>query len=506
MTTSRPAQETCTATKSSDRQISLSLSDSAKLLYKGSFVKDAAFRSNPEKSKHRGSKAATLDQDRETTVEIVLSGEVLAAMCRRGRRRLRDIQASSQAVLKLDRMRGVLHVTGKKTSIADVRRQLESVTGPCIKVSGAVWAELMRTRTTLDPSQAAIERIQSESGCRIHIERTALQLRLFGPKDKVAIAQHLLDELASMVVEESVHMACSQYLSQEMLQCFASEFGVTLQVEERRIIVLGIQGAVMEAAKELRDYASDQRQFELDRQAGKPSDAARWAIEAALAKLRRSRKMYAEGALSDASTSLDSLPPVAQDDMHAPVAQMDGVVISKMPPPSSKASSSQRAQKLYASQLYHADAGPTYGDCGDFCVNCGRPSNRNPSANFCIFCGSPTMKMQLESMNGQQAVSGGSANAVYMPYQMSMMTQFIPDAPAMQVPGLQVADMSSMYNPGAPQMMSQGVPQGMVAMYVPAGMVPMQPGMSMMTGGDQAVTAMPVSPTNGIQACMVQMT
>ncbi|CAE8643124.1 unnamed protein product, partial [Polarella glacialis] len=42
------------------------------------------------------------------TVDVVLEADLLATFCRRGRRRLRDIQSSSQTVLKLDRCRGVL--------------------------------------------------------------------------------------------------------------------------------------------------------------------------------------------------------------------------------------------------------------------------------------------------------------------------------------------------------------------------------------------------------------
>merc|ERR1719310_394387 len=122
------------------------------------------------------------------------------------------MQASTNASLKLDRARGVLQVKGDLESIDEVRNQLQRLTGPFVGVTAAVWAELMRTRTNLNTSEAAVAQIQQESGCRIHIERSAQQIRLFGPQDVTVSAQHLLEILDDMCGEESVMMECPLHL------------------------------------------------------------------------------------------------------------------------------------------------------------------------------------------------------------------------------------------------------------------------------------------------------
>merc|ERR1719482_1732873 len=118
------------------------------------------------------------------------------------------MQASTNASLKLDRARGVLQVKGDLESIDEVRNQLQRLTGPFVEVTAAVWAELMRTRTVLTTADSAVARIQNASGCRIHIERNAQQIRLFGPQDSIAIAQLLLEKLDRMCTQESIGMSC----------------------------------------------------------------------------------------------------------------------------------------------------------------------------------------------------------------------------------------------------------------------------------------------------------
>merc|ERR1719182_559977 len=116
------------------------------------------------------------------------------------------MQASTNASLKLDRARGVLQVKGDLESIDEVRNQLQRLTGPFVGVTAAVWAELMRTRTNLNTWEAAVAQIQQESGCRIHIERSA---------------QQLLDKLDRMCIQESVTMASPSQVDEEKLQPFA---------------------------------------------------------------------------------------------------------------------------------------------------------------------------------------------------------------------------------------------------------------------------------------------
>jgi len=362
---------------------------------------------------------AALFEQIEQTAEIGLSADVLAAICRRGRLHLRNIQSSSQATLKLDRFRGVLEVTGSKGAIADVHTQLECLTGPFLSVSASVWAELMRTRTNPDVSLAAVARLQEQSGCRIHIERSLPQIRLFGPKDKTGIAQRLLNLLESMCVEEAVEMKCPQYLDLQMLQTFAEEFGVTLQVEEKQIVVLGIDGAVKEASRELRNYESDSLHFEQGLEVVKSSDVARLAIEASMSKLRNPR------CPSSASTSADSLPAFVEDNCDQPTeSQLQGAVISALP----KIPARQQCGKAQDTikQGYLAESTTSCRTCGvsvaNFCVHCGQPSVKvvQPAcgacpdcrvAKFCVSCGKATATMNT---GNKATVNSGNITTMSM--------------------------------------------------------------------------------------------
>merc|ERR1719486_1338761 len=97
-----------------------------------------AMKGRPEASDFAGPSEAG-----EHTAEISIDPQMFETICRRGLRRLRDIESSSQAILKLHRNRGVLEARGSKSAIAEVYRQLECLTGPRIAVSTANWAELM---------------------------------------------------------------------------------------------------------------------------------------------------------------------------------------------------------------------------------------------------------------------------------------------------------------------------------------------------------------------------
>ena len=47
-----------------------------------------------------------------TTEEIPLDEDLLGSFCRRGRGRLRELQEATQTIVRLDRARGCLSVTG----------------------------------------------------------------------------------------------------------------------------------------------------------------------------------------------------------------------------------------------------------------------------------------------------------------------------------------------------------------------------------------------------------
>lgn len=176
----------------------------------------------------------------------------MAALCRRGKQKLRNIESSSHSSLKLDASRGVLEIRGSKASVAEVQLQIKNLSGPCIAVTAAVWAELMRTRTHVDSSQSSVAIIQEKSGCRMHIDRHSRQVRLFGPEEATDVAQQLLRKLDSMCSAVTIVMNPA-VLVEHRLHGVAQEFGVTLLVQDRWIVVLGLAGAIVEAAEELRN-------------------------------------------------------------------------------------------------------------------------------------------------------------------------------------------------------------------------------------------------------------
>jgi len=255
----------------------------------------------------------------EQSVEITLEPDVLNLLSRRGRRKLRDIQSSSQTVLKLDRLHGVLAVRGSQASIAEVRRQLGHLSSDTLQVTAAVWAELMRTRKNSDSSLAAVARIQEQSGCRMHVERDSQKVQLFGPKEETAVGQYLLRELETICIEDTVESKYCPRLDSEELHAFAQEFGVTLEIQDTQISVLGIEGAVMEAVRELRGYSARQRDLGERRLS---SNVARTAIEGAMSKLE------AIGSSACAAATAHS-----ENSANASEVELQGMVLAELPRP-----------------------------------------------------------------------------------------------------------------------------------------------------------------------------
>lgn len=178
--------------------------------------------------------------------EIPLNDELLTSFSGRGRRRLRDLKQQTETVLKLDKNKSCLQVRGTEKSIADLRQHLETLIGHRRPISAPVWAELMRTRTQTT-SDAAIQYIQEQSGCRVHIERQTHEVRLYGPDENLKVADRLLKELGRdtdlRVVEGMV--------SPQLLERVALSKGVTMRVRDTFIEVLGRTSATEEACAEL---------------------------------------------------------------------------------------------------------------------------------------------------------------------------------------------------------------------------------------------------------------
>jgi len=200
-----------------------------------------------------------------TTEEIPLDEDLLGSFCRRGRRRLRELQEATQTIVRLDRARGCLSVTGTQSCISVVKRHLASLGGPRRDVGAPVWAELMRTRT-VQRDEAALARIQAESGCRVHIERQQREVRLFGPVDSVALAESRLKELEEEcgedVVLESLDTETDLETLQASLEPLAMDYNVTLCIDKSLgLRVFGLKAGVKAASAELNELLEPTQGF-----------------------------------------------------------------------------------------------------------------------------------------------------------------------------------------------------------------------------------------------------
>mmetsp|Transcript_34908 Transcript_34908/g.81661 ORF Transcript_34908/g.81661 Transcript_34908/m.81661 type:complete len:310 (-) Transcript_34908:487-1416(-) len=192
-------------------------------------------------------------------VEIPLSVTLETSLCRRGRRRFREIQATSTARIRFDRAHTVLKVSGTAEEIWDVRRKLESFGGVRQVVPTAVWCELMRTRLEADPAKSALERIQTLCGCRVHIERSRQEVRFFGSEENCQRGLELVESFSASCSEGYVPLPATAVgqnplLPDAVAKAVAEEFEVTVNMEQRRVVVYGLTAAVAEAVTAVERY------------------------------------------------------------------------------------------------------------------------------------------------------------------------------------------------------------------------------------------------------------
>jgi hypothetical protein len=120
-----------------------------------------------------------------------------------------------------------------------------------------MWAELLRTRKMQSGHEAAVARIQLESGgCRIHVERASQEVHLFGDSASVEKAEQLLKELDQNCVEETFTLDTAQ-INSASLQILANSCGVTLQTHEYEVSILGLREHVQEAVDTLNEHWED---------------------------------------------------------------------------------------------------------------------------------------------------------------------------------------------------------------------------------------------------------
>jgi len=197
-----------------------------------------------------------LEQETEMTVTIPLSPELLNSLHRRRWRHLRGIEKTCKASIRLDRANSTLLVSGTEESVAAVKHRLAGLNGPRRMVSTAVWAELMRTRTLQDSRQSVLMRLQEESGCRIHIERSSREVRIFGTEADVQVAEQLLDDLDASVTEAALDIDVS-LISELVLESLMHSRGVMVQVEGGSIKIFGKKDAVSNAVEDIREYVAN---------------------------------------------------------------------------------------------------------------------------------------------------------------------------------------------------------------------------------------------------------
>jgi hypothetical protein len=193
----------------------------------------------------------------QVKTEITLGPDLLSSLCRRGRRRLRDIESAYQVNVYLDKARGVIYVVGSEANVASARHHITTLEGPRKPVKAALHAELLRTRMLESGPEAALARIQEESGCRIHIERTRQEVRLFGDSDNITSAECLLTELDQQCGEEFVALKAGFNITEPQLGALALSCGVALQREEDGLVVLGLSGSVRTAVERIDEYMTN---------------------------------------------------------------------------------------------------------------------------------------------------------------------------------------------------------------------------------------------------------
>jgi len=185
--------------------------------------------------------------------EIKLSASVESSLCRRGRRRFRELQANSSAKIRFDRARAVLKCFGTESEILAVRRKLECLGGVRKVVPTAVWCELMRTRLDENPEKSMLQWMQTQCGCRIHIERSLQEVRLFGPDENTKHGLELIQEFSERCVEAAIPSK-SDSMPDSVVKAITDTYQVTVNVEMRQVMVYGLKDAVEQAKHEVESY------------------------------------------------------------------------------------------------------------------------------------------------------------------------------------------------------------------------------------------------------------
>ena len=143
---------------------------------------------------------------------------------------------------------------------------MEERLGPVKELSTAVWQELLRTRQGL----GALNLIQKLTGCRLHLQRNASHVRLFGSAHAGAMASTLLEHLEEMCSEAQVE-APADKLTQNILDNIACHTCVTLRTQGSKLCLTGFKTAIQDAMAEIEKVISSPDL--IPRDMGDPSSA-----------------------------------------------------------------------------------------------------------------------------------------------------------------------------------------------------------------------------------------
>jgi len=189
------------------------------------------------------------------TATLPLSRQLLGLLSsRRGKQRLRSVEQQSGAQLMLDEQWQVLYLAGPCPAIYKAQELLEIMEGFTVKISSAMWTELMRCRRededTIRSSPLTLSKVQEIVGYRVHVERDSLALRIFGPKLMEASATILIHRLEELCVKDVLQLPedCDWNEIKELQK----SGNVTLRVDDGFVELEGIQSAVLEVKEELR--------------------------------------------------------------------------------------------------------------------------------------------------------------------------------------------------------------------------------------------------------------
>jgi hypothetical protein len=169
------------------------------------------------------------------------------------KQRLTVIQNSCRVNAQFDKLRGIVRLSCSRAAVDAARDLIDDMGGQRRQVKKPTWAELLRTQTVKKGTEATIAKLQRESGCRIHVERLSQEVRLVGKFEDIVVAEKLLEDLENSCIEEEVELE-GKSMTWFAMKALEVSCGVTLQLEEDRLIFLGMQDSVAKAIKDLDRY------------------------------------------------------------------------------------------------------------------------------------------------------------------------------------------------------------------------------------------------------------